>query len=35
MKQVPLLDDIRLDVGRVGHRVFVADDGAKARDQFR
>ena len=35
MEQVALLGDVRRDVGRIGDRVFVADDGAEFRDQFR
>ena len=34
MKQVALLGDVGRDVGRIGYRIFVADDGAKPRDQF-
>ena len=34
VKQVALLGDVGRDVGGVGHRIFVADDGAKPRDQF-
>ena len=34
VKQVALLGDVGRDVGRIGHRIFVADDGAETRDQF-
>ena len=34
VKQIALLGDIGRDVGRIGHRIFVADDCSEARDQF-
>ena len=32
--EVALLGEVRRDVGRIGDRISVADNGAKARDQF-
>jgi hypothetical protein len=34
VKQVAFLGDIRRDIGGIGHRIFVADDGAKLCDQL-
>ena len=34
VKQVALLGDVGRDIGRIGHRIFVADDRAETRDQF-
>ena len=31
MEQIALLGDIGRDIGGVGHRIFVADDGREAR----
>ena len=34
VKQVALFGDVGRDIGRIGHRIFVADDFAEPRDQF-
>ena len=34
-EQVAFLGDIGRNIGRIGHRIFVADNSAKFRDQFR
>ena len=34
VKQVALLGDVGRDIGGIGHRIFVADDGAKFCDQL-